>query len=299
MTKKKKNGGGMFKAYQIAQEMVKDRLKEVDKDAAEEMKSLGENDVLVATGGYDHIERVFSKIGIPHKVVAPDVFEALAPDPEQIVFLNCPGNVPPGGLRNLVRFVEKGGFLFTTDWALKHVIESGFPGTMRYNGQSTADEVVRVEIDAKEDPFLRSLITEDDDPQWWLEGSSYPIEVLDKKNVQVLVRSKEVKKRYGESPIFTSFEHGLGKVYHMISHFYLQRTETRTERHSSSSAEYVSSKISMNPALREKYERMGYSDSTLGEVESAYSSSALMGSVLKEKALQKKKKLQESQESES
>ena len=298
MTKKKKNEGGMYKAYQIAQEMVKDRLEEVDKEAADEMNSLGDNDVLVATGGYDHIERVFSKIGIPHKVVAPDVFEALAPDPEQIVFLNCPGKVTRDGLRNLVRFVEKGGFLFTTDWALKHVVEAGFPGTICYNGQATADEVVRVEIDAEEDPFLRSLITEDDDPQWWLEGSSYPIQVLDKK-VEVLVRSKEVKDRYGESPIFTSFDYGKGKVYHMISHFYLQRTETRTERHRSSSADYVSSKLDMSDARRAKYVAMGYEASSLGEVESAYSSSALMGSVMMKKSLQKKKKksLQEERKS--
>ena len=76
----------------------------------------------------------------------------------------------------------------------------------------------------------------------------------------------------------------------MISHFYLQRTETRTERHRSSSADYVSSKLSMTPALRDKYAAMGYESSSLGEVESAYSSSALMGSVMMKKSLQKKQK---------
>ena len=100
-------------------------------------------------------------------------------------------------MKNLVEFVENGGFLFTTDWALKHVIEPGFPGTLRYNGRATGDEVVRVEIDAREDPFLQSLISEEDDPQWWIEGSSYPIEILEKDKVEVLVQSKEVKERYG------------------------------------------------------------------------------------------------------
>ena len=128
---------GMFKAYQIAQEMIKDRLEDVDKEAAKELDSIGENEVIVARGQYDFIERVFSKMGMPHKVVAPSAFEAFAPAPEQIVFLNCPGIIEPEGVKNLVNFVEKGGFLFTTDWALKHVIEPGFPGTLRYNGNST------------------------------------------------------------------------------------------------------------------------------------------------------------------
>jgi len=274
---------GMFKAYQIAQEMIKDRLDDVDKDAAKELDSVGENEVIVARGQYDFIERVFSKMGMPHKVVSPSAFEAFGPSPDQIVFLNCPGNIDREGVRNLVDFVEKGGFLFTTDWALKHVIEPGFPGTLRYNGNSTGDEVVRVEIDSKEDPFLKSLIGEEDDPQWWIEGSSYPIEVLEKDRVEVLVRSKEVKERYGESPIFTSFDHGEGKVYHMISHFYLQRTETRTERHRRSGTDYMSEKLRMSPARVAKYAKMGMDQSSLGEVESAYSSSALMGKVFYEK----------------
>jgi hypothetical protein len=65
---------------------------------------------------------------------------------------------------------------------------------------------------------------------WWLEGSSYPIQILDKKKVKVLVRSDELKRRYGHDPVIVSFEWGEGIVYHMISHFYLQRSETRTKK---------------------------------------------------------------------
>lgn len=281
-------GKGMFKAYQVAQEMIRDRLEDQNKKAAKELDDIQENEVIVARGCYDFIERVFEKMEMPHKVVDPSAFDAFGPSPEQIVFLNCPGKVPGDGVQNLVNFVEQGGFLFTTDWALKHVIEPGFPGTIRYNGRATGDEVVRVEIDAKEDPFLQSLISEEDDPQWWLEGSSYPIEILEKDRVEVLVQSREVKDKYGESPVFTSFDYGKGKVYHMISHFYLQRTETRTERHRRASSAYMEEKLSMNTARREKYRRLGVESSSLGEVESAYSSSALMGSVLYEKSVRLK-----------
>ena len=72
-------------------------------------------------------------------------------------------------------------------------------------------------------------------PVWWLEGSSYPIEILDKK-VKVLVRSEELKRRYKHDPVIISFEWGKGVVYHMISHFYLQRSETRTQKQGNSSS---------------------------------------------------------------
>ena len=55
-------------------------------------------------------------------------------------------------------------------------------------------------------------------------------QVLDKKKVKVLVRSDELKRRYKHDPVIISFEWGKGVVYHMISHFYLQRSETRTKK---------------------------------------------------------------------
>ena len=55
-------------------------------------------------------------------------------------------------------------------------------------------------------------------------------QVLDKKKVKVLVRSDELKRRYKHDPVIISFEWGKGIVYHMISHFYLQRSETRTKK---------------------------------------------------------------------
>lgn len=55
-------------------------------------------------------------------------------------------------------------------------------------------------------------------------------QVLDKKKVKVLVKSDELKKKYKHDPVIISFEWGKGIVYHMISHFYLQRSEIRTKK---------------------------------------------------------------------
>jgi len=273
----------MSTAYRVAQEMIKDKLKDVDEDMAAEFEELGQSEVIVSIGVHDYIEQVFNGIGLKHNLINPQQFEKIDLDPDKIIFINCPGSVTSKGLRNLVTFVEKGGFLFTTDWALRHVIEPGFPGYIRYNNRPTNDEVVRVDILAEEDPFLQSLIGPNDDPQWWLEGSSYPIEILNHKEVDILIKSKEIEKKYGESAVFVTFDYGKGKVYHMISHFYLQRAETRTARHAKSGAEYANEKLNMDQYREEKYKNMGIDDANLSDVEAAYSSSSMMNKILWDK----------------
>ena len=273
----------MSTAYRVAQEMIKDKLKDVDEDMAAEFEELGQSEVIVSKGVHDYIEQVFNGIGLKHNLINPQQFEKIDLDPDKIIFINCPGNVTSKGLRNLVTFVEKGGFLFTTDWALRHVIEPGFPGYIKYNNRPTSDEVVRVDILAEEDPFLQSLIGPNDDPQWWLEGSSYPIEILNHKEVDILIKSKEIEKKYGESAVFVTFDYGKGKVYHMISHFYLQRAETRTARHKKSGAEYAYEKLNMDEYREEKYKNMGIDDANLSDVEAAYSSSSMMNKILWDK----------------
>ena len=273
----------MSTAYRVAQEMIKDKLKDVDEDMAAEFEELGQSEVIVSIGVHDYIEQVFNGIGLKHNLINTKQFEKIDLDPDKIIFINCPGNVTSKGLRNLVTFVEKGGFLFTTDWALRHVIEPGFPGYIKYNNRPTSDEVVRVDILAEEDPFLQSLIGPNDDPQWWLEGSSYPIEILNHKEVDILIKSKEIEKKYGESAVFVTFDYGKGKIYHMISHFYLQRAETRTARHAKSGAEYANEKLNMDEYREEKYKNMGIDDANLSDVEAAYSSSSIMNKILWDK----------------
>ena len=273
----------MSTAYRVAQEMIKDKLKDVDEDMAAEFEELGQSEVIVSKGVHDYIEQVFNGIGLKHNLINTKQFEKIDLDPDKIIFINCPGNVTSKGLRNLVTFVEKGGFLFTTDWALRHVIEPGFPGYIKYNNRPTSDEVVRVDILAEEDPFLQSLIGPNDDPQWWLEGSSYPIEILNHKEVDILIKSKEIEKKYGESAVFVTFDYGKGKIYHMISHFYLQRAETRTARHAKSGAEYANEKLNMDQYREEKYKNMGIENANLSDVEAAYSSSSMMNKILWDK----------------
>ena len=231
----------MESAYKVSNILVRERMERDNPEDIEILDSVKESDIICVQGTYDHIHLVLKAIDVPFAHVTQQQLLRMDLKPEQTVYVNCPSGFPPEAARKLSAFVKAGGMLITTDWALQNVIEVAFPNTVKYNGRSTGDEVVSVEIVDKEDDILKGFIDQEKDaaPVWWLEGSSYPIEVLDKKKVKVLVRSQELKKKYGADPVIISFEWGKGIVYHMISHFYLQRSETRTQKQASKASDYA------------------------------------------------------------
>lgn len=272
----------MKSSYRLAHELLTDRLRKKAPEMLDELEAVHKADVIVVPGEYDHIERVLEGAGSPFTPASPRALDRSKLRPDQVVFVNCPGHLSKVAIRKLQAFVQKGGFLFTTDWALKHVVEKAFPGYLEFNQRPTRDEVVRIEILDQEDKFLPEVLDRDEDPQWWLESSSYPITILDRERVKVLIRSREIEERYGEAPVLVSFEYGEGLVYHMISHFYLQRSETRTARHGAPSMDYVTMK-GIPSADLEKYERLGAGGITTGDLESAYTSYAMIKSILYKK----------------
>jgi hypothetical protein len=123
------------------------------------------------------------------------------------------------------------------------------------------------------------------DPVWWLEGSSYPIEILDNEKVNVLIRSKELGQKYGADPVVVRFAHGKGLVYHMISHFYLQRTETRDKKQSATAAEYFKDKnAGASNIVKAEASSVSY-----GEIQSANTSADFVSRII----IKQKKKVKE------
>jgi hypothetical protein len=242
------------------------------------LNRVNRSDIVVVRGEYDRVQDVLNAMELPHMRVNPREVDQIKFNPSQVVFINCPGNLSREGITIIRNFVEEGGFLVTTDWALRNVIEPAFPGMMRYNENPTKDDVVRIEILDDGHKFLEGLLSTDEDPQWWLEGSSYPIEILDKENVEVLITSKEMKDKYGEAPIAVSFNHGKGSVFHIVSHYYLQRSELRTERHKMAASDYFAEKGLPADAAME--------DVSLGLAESAYTSASFVSKVIIEKKKQ-------------
>ena len=267
------------RSYRAAAGLTRDRMRAEAPDQAAALDQIEAGDIVVVQGSYDHVELVLDALGLPYGTVQPHDLARLRLRPEQLVVVNCPGHVGTDGVLVLRRFVEEGGSLFTTDWALRHVIEPAFPGVLAYNDRPTADDVVRIEVVDAGNRFLAGVLDGRDDPQWWLEGSSYPIRVLAPERVEVLLTSREMGEKYGEAPVAVLFRHGEGEVFHMTSHYYLQRTELRTARHAAPAASYWSEKgVPLSPAAARAVDGL-----TLGDVESAASSARLFANVIAEK----------------
>ena len=266
-------------AYQAAGKISKSRMaQEAPLDAAA-LEAVEASDIVVVTGCYDHVEQVLGALEVPYTTVDPRHLDNLPLRPEQLLVVNCPGEMSSVAIVRIRDFVANGGTLFTTDWALRNIVEPAFPGTIEYNDRSTGDEVVRIEVVEADSPYLAGVLDGENDPQWWLEGSSYPIRVLDAEQVRVLIRSRELGERYGEEAIAVVFPYGKGEVFHMISHYFLQRAEFRNARHQRSAASYAEDK---GVPFDEPMADMA-SDLSLYEVEAAATSSRMFANIAADK----------------
>jgi len=267
------------RAYSAGANIARNRMATEAPLAAEALAAIQESDIVAVTGCYDHVERVLGALDVPYQTVGPGLLRQVRLRPDQMVVVNCPGKLTGPEIVQIRDFVAAGGTLFTTDWALRNVLEPAFPGFVEFNERPTHDDVVRIDIIESDSPYLAGVLDADDDPQWWLEGSSYPIRVLDNKQVRVLITSRELGEKYGEEPVAVVFNFGKGEVFHMISHYFLQRAEFRNTRHQKTAASYAADKgVAFNEAMADMA-----SDLSLYEVEAAATSSRMFANIAAEK----------------
>jgi len=227
----------------------KDLYSEVKK---RKMEALDKKDIVQAVEKHGKILAVNGRYEKPKKVIehmyaaltkvinAKDVIKE---DLSQydVVLIGCPGNALPHASHPKIRdFVLNGGWLMTTDWAIRSIIENIFPGFIRWNRAKTADAVVACQILEPDHPFLEGVLSEIQQSKWqkqsakntkkhefrwWLETKSFPIQVIKHQAVRVLIGSWEIQSKWGESPVFVEFDYGKmgGRVIHMISHTHLQK----------------------------------------------------------------------------
>lgn len=214
---------GMQKAYQVAAVAVKQRFSEQRPKDLRILNKISQKDIAVYLGSYDHVEEIFQCLNLPIQI---------NPDPEKldakIIFVNCSNSYDNKLINSLKKQVENGKWLVTSDWALGNFISHAFPNTIRWNKEQTKDEVISVE------PSLNSLWSEvvvlGADPQWWLEASSHPIEILSSR-VTIEAASHDLLVRHKAPVVAVSFDWEKGHVFHVISHFWSKRSRALTKRH--------------------------------------------------------------------
>ncbi|MGC4120611.1 MAG: SH3 domain-containing protein [Myxococcales bacterium] len=256
------------KSEQAAADLLHKKLQSESPQDAALLGAVKGKDIVVVAGSMDHIETVLAAARIKFTLIQPEQVARWQLRNDQIVMVNCPGRIPDDGVQRIQKFVRAGGLLYTTDWSLANLVQKAFPGTIAHNGSSTGNEVVPVIVDKASDNLMsKMLLTGKGEPQWWLEGSSYPIKILDSKKVEVLAHSKLMGQRYGSAPVVVRFRWEDGEVIHVVSHFVRQMA---TQGQQVAAAAKVDSISGLSDGDKKAFKETAASQANFSDVESSY-----------------------------
>ncbi|MBI4144106.1 hypothetical protein HY486_02575 [Candidatus Woesearchaeota archaeon] len=223
----------------------------------DQLRAIPQGDIVVVQGTYDHIEQLLPTIKVPFELIQPD--EIKKHNGGRVMFVNCRTYGDGNAVEGAARFVEEGGRLVTTDWAVS-LATRAFPGKLSKVNETT-DDVVEIQCHTDIARRFVGLNYAQCHPKWWLESSSHIYTI--KNGVTPLITSEEMKEKYGQPYVLVGFGAGKGEVFHFISHLELQRTQLRNKQDKA--------------GLEAFLEKMGASktaemdDATVAELEAAYS----------------------------
>jgi hypothetical protein len=131
---------------------------------------------------------------------------------------------------NVRKFVESGGYVFTSDWGLS-ILERAFPGYVRNGGDIGPRKVSLRPRSSAKSPLLDEVFYSGPKTGtvasrkllWEVDSGSYAIRV-EKPSVEVLVETGDVTRHSSVAVAFTP-EKSAGKVLHILSHFQRQATK--------------------------------------------------------------------------
>jgi hypothetical protein len=178
--------------------------------------------VVVVRGSADHMEQVLTQAKVKFVAVDPSELPELALNAKQVLMVNCTGDMSKEAQERVRRFVAAGGFLYTTDHAVKQLVEPLFPNTIAYAG-TTNEQVFPVKVrGSDEDRGLLNSLGGNAKEMWQTAGGGYTFKVLDPKRVTVLMESPEMAKVFGSGLVAARFRYEDGQVIHVTGHFFTQ-----------------------------------------------------------------------------
>jgi hypothetical protein len=183
-------------------------------------EQLRQAEVVIVRGSADHMEQVMTRANMKFVVVDPSELPQVELHGQQVLMVNCTGEMSAAARERVRRFVNAGGMLYTTDHAVHYLIERVFPGFIKYDGVSSSEGVFPMETSG--DQGLLQNIHAGGHARWQLADGGMLFKVLAPEKVEVLMRSKQVGKQYGRPVLAVRFHVGDGQVVHVTGHFFTQ-----------------------------------------------------------------------------
>lgn len=245
----------------------------IEKSSPDDLKYLDavkKDDIIVVAGAYDKVEEVLEKAHIPFTLINPVHLADFKLKPSQIVMVNCPGDISTIGALNLKKFIEDGGYLFTTDWALMYTVNRISSEYITASGGKTKNEVIPIETADKTSEFVKGISASNGTPSWW-EFFSFPIKIIDKDKVNIIIKSDRMKKNYDNEAVAVNYKFGKGMIIHTAAHFYQQQSALITSRQRGPALDYVKDEMKIDLARLDNSWKETLKNIKAGQIEDTYS----------------------------
>lgn len=177
------------------------------------------DEIVEVKGEWDDAQHTLHAFGLPCTRVSENKLGNMKLDKAKIIVVNCAGELTNDAIINLRRFVEMGGYLLTTDWALTGVVQRAFPGYVEWNGGYTEDRLVdAVAVDTEDAELFANTPPS---AHWKLVKKSQLVKISRWGSVHVLARSRMLMREDPSQYGILAFlmEHGRGQVLHLVGHF--------------------------------------------------------------------------------
>jgi hypothetical protein len=179
--------------------------------------------IVVVRGEFDKIEDILDKYGWPYTLVSRDELLQLSFPKARLLFVNCARRPPPAQCPKIAetvkRFLSRGCWVVTSDWAVDPYVTLAFPTHVHVGAREKTQRDTTVSVEpCGSDMLLTGVFPRGGDSAWWLEDSSTMVTVTDKATT--LVESDDMQRRYGSRVVAFKFAYGSGIVLHLVGHFY-------------------------------------------------------------------------------
>jgi len=180
-------------------------------------------DIVVVRGDFDSIELVLDAYEWPHTVIDREELTRRTFPAAELLFINCARRPPPAERAKLVSvvkgFIQRGGWVVTSDWSIDPYVTDAFPDKVELVKPKRRQPDTTVTVHpVSTDDLLGGAFSRRTDSNWWIEETSTMFRV--KGDVEELVTSEDLDRRYGAKTVVFRLRYGRGMVLHLLGHFY-------------------------------------------------------------------------------
>jgi len=210
--------GGTVHTERVPPEVFRGWLTDNHSKFALSTQTMSSGLVIDVAGRWDHADKTLTKFGINYTEIRSGDISPQILAGARVLIINCAGEVKRDRLQFIRDFVQRGGYLLSTDWALNNMLEQTFPGYLIWNKGYNSHSIYWATY-IHPDPILAKGCVRN--AAWKLDEGAHLVRVVRQDVVRVLVTSADL---CAEDPdragiLACVFPFGKGYVLHMVGHF--------------------------------------------------------------------------------